>query len=108
MDPNTVKESKARAILTDAALNTYYEAREQAGRNDPENFDRIEHELWRCFGEALRGIELWICAVYHKGFPPEQADERFMEYEAQQRGLGSNAPSAIIDRELAREYERQL
>jgi len=94
MDPATVKESKARAILTNAALDMYYRGREQS--------ESDEQELWRCFGEALRGIELWICAVYHRGFPPEQADERFMEYEAQRRGLGQNAPSAIIDSELAR------
>jgi hypothetical protein len=94
MDPTTVKESKARAILTNAALDVYYRGREQPESN--------EQELWRCFEEALRGIELWICAVYHRGFPPEQADGLFLEYEAQRLGLGADAPSAIIARELDR------
>ena len=94
MNPNSVKEHVARAILVDAALDTYYEARKQA------NTDSFESNAWRCFGEALRGIELWICQVYHRGFPLEQADERFLEYEAQRRGMGGNAPSAVVDRVL--------
>ena len=100
MDPNAVKEHVARAILVDAALDTYYEARKQA------HGDAFESDAWRCFGEALRGIELWLCQVYHHGFPPEQADERFLEHEAQRRGLGTDAPSVIINRELARRGSR--
>ena len=100
MNPNSVKEHVARAILVDAALDTYYEARKKA------DTDSFESDAWRCFGEALRGIELWICQVYHHGFPPEQADERFLEHEAQRRGLGTDTPSVIINRELARRGSR--
>ena len=96
MDPNAVKEHVARSILVDAALDTYYEARKQA------DTDSFESDAWRCFGEALRGIELWICRVYHHGFPPEQADRHFMEDYEQRLGLDSQAPSEIIDRELGR------
>jgi hypothetical protein len=96
MQAHLVKESVARAILIDAALEVYYQGRRKA------TDDQAEETLWRNLCEALRGLELWICRVYHCGFPPAQADERFMEDQAQRLGLGSQAPSEIIDRVLAR------
>jgi hypothetical protein len=97
MQAHLVKESVARAILIDAALEVYDQKRKQA---DGWNLD--EETLWRRLGDALEGIELWICRVYHCGFPPERADERFMEDANRRLGLDSQAPSEIIDRELAR------
>ena len=97
MQANLVKESVARAILIDAALEVYDQKRKQA---DGWNIDK--ETLWRRLGDTLRGIEIWICRVYHCGFPPEQADRHFMEDYEQRLGLGEDAPSVIIDRELAR------
>jgi len=101
MDPTFLKESVARAILVDAALDVYCQKRKQA-MEDGQDLDQVGEALWRYCSEALRGIELWICKVYHCGFPPEQADRQFMEDWIQRVGLDSQAPSEIIDRELDR------